>query len=261
MKNELAEVRPFLVMDKADEEQVLAEMRGEIIKEYVYSYIQGKKIVEGLSLAGINAVAIHMAESGRPLRVIDQWITEDDKYIKAIVKVGRFSVTDEGTEVMLDSTLGAKRQARNYPKGAENPFAYELAITKAERNARKKLMPEKIIIEMMKEYKKQGKTKKLEEPTLEEAQEYADQAREEKNEIEKVPEEKPKTKSKQKKQYPISPGQRTTARIHHIDISDVDKETGFYEVKKRIAASVAKSKKKLTRGDGESPLVPPPEDE
>lgn len=257
--NEIAEVRPFLVMDKADEEQVLAEMRGEIIKEYVYSYIQGKKIVEGLSLAGINAVAIHMAENGYPLRVINQWITEDDKYIKAIVKVGRFSVTDEGTEVILDSTLGAKRQARNYPRGAENPFAYELAITKAERNARKKLMPEKIIIEMMKEYKKQGKTKKLEEPTLEEAQEYTQEytnkAREEENEIERVPEEKSTTSHD-----PLD--EATTPQIRIMKRFKIPVPKGCTKAQANILIkdNMAKSKKKPTRGDRESPLIPPPED-
>lgn len=164
MSNELIEVRPFLVMDKEDEKQILAEMKGEIIKSYVYSYDDKKgKKVEGLSMAGINAMSIHMAETGHPIRVLDQWITEDDRYYKAIVKVGRFSIKEDGTEILLDTGLGTKRQSKEFKPGVDNPFAFELAVSKAERNARKKLMPEKIIIEMMKVYKKQPhRIKKLE---------------------------------------------------------------------------------------------------
>jgi len=162
MTNELVEARPFLLMDKEDEKQIIAEMRGEIIKEYVYSYFKDGRRVEGLSLAGINAVSIHMAEVGNPMRVIEQNITEDAEYIKAVIKVGRYSVKNDGTEVGLDSAYGAKRQAKFYASGKANPFAFEQAISKAERNARKKLIPEKVIVELMKQYKKEGKVKTIE---------------------------------------------------------------------------------------------------
>ena len=243
MSKELVEARPFLVMDKQDEKQVIAEMSGEIMEAYVYSYTQGNKVVEGLSLAGINAVAIHMAETGHPIRVINQWITEDEKYIKAIVKVGRFSVKDDCEEVMLDSTLGAKRQPRYYSSGIENPFAYELAITKAERNARKKLMPEKIIMEMMKEYKKQGKVEEVE---------YEPQ--EEENEIEAgFPGDEPQDKPTGKKTYPISPNQRKAMEKNNITIPD---NCSYAQASKLIKESIAKSNKKLTRGDGQGALIP-----
>jgi len=82
----------------------------------------------------------------------------------------------------------------------------------------------------------------------------------EEDKIEKVPpyfqKYNQKDKPMGKKQYPITPGQRTTASKHNVDIGDIDDKTGFYEVKKRIADSLAKSKKKKpTRGNGKEPLI------
>jgi len=165
MSNELVEAKPFILMDKADEEQILKEMRGDIIKEFVYSYRDKKgNIVEGLSNAGVNATSMEMAVRKKPLRVLEQWVTEDDKHYKAIVKVGRYIVKDDGTEVLVDTTLGSKRQAKFFKPGVENQFAFEQAVVKAERNGKRRLMPEKIIIEMLKLYKNQGKVKKIHEP-------------------------------------------------------------------------------------------------
>lgn len=172
MQNELVEAKPFILMDKADEEQILKEMRGDIIKEFVYSYRDKKgKIVEGLSNAGVNATSMEMAVRKKPLRVLEQWITEDDKYYKAIVKVGRYIVNDDGTEILVDTTLGSKRQAKFFKPGVENQFAFEQAVVKAERNGKRRLMPEKIIIEMLKLYKNQGKVKKIEAPVDSEKEE------------------------------------------------------------------------------------------
>jgi len=143
---------------------------------------------------------------------------------------------------MLDSTLGAKRQPRYYSTGVENPFAYELAITKAERNARKKLMPEKIIMEMMKEYKKQGKVEEVE---------YESQKEE--NEIEAgFPQDKPQVKSTGKRIYPMSPNQRKAMEKNNIAIPD---NCSYAQASKLIKASMAKSKKKLTRGNGQEALI------
>jgi len=162
MSNELTEVKPFVLMDAEDEKQIIAEMRGEIIKAYVYRYTDKGHTVEGLSKAGVDAVAMNLAMQKKPLRVLGHSVVEDDKYIKAIVKVGRYIINEDGTESLLDTTLGTKRQAKFYVGGRENPFAYEQAVVKAERNGKRKLMPEKIIIEMMKLYKNQGRTKDIE---------------------------------------------------------------------------------------------------
>ena len=62
------------------------------------------------------------------------------------------------------------------------------------------------------------------------------------------------TKSEKKwKDYPISPAQREKAATYNIDIS---KCKHYADVSKLIRDSVAKSKKKLTRGDGQSALIP-----
>lgn len=89
---------------------------------------------------------------------------------------------------------------------------------------------------------------------------YVEGGKKEEDKIEKVPpyfqKYNQKDKPMGKKQYPITPGQRTTASKHNVDIGDIDDKTGFYEVKKRIADSLAKSKKKKpTRGNGKEPLI------
>ena len=163
-KQSIAEAKPFLMMDKEDEEQIVREMRGEIIKEYVYSFTQKGKVVEGLSKAGVDAIALEMAQRNRPFRIIGEpIINEDDKYVKAIVKVGRYLIYPDGREVLMDTVLGTKRQAKFYSDGTENPFAYEQALIKAERNAKRRLIPEKIMIEMLKLYKEQGRVKRIKE--------------------------------------------------------------------------------------------------
>lgn len=77
---------------------------------------------------------------------------------------------------------------------------------------------------------------------------YVKEGREEENKIEKVPADEPIGK----KVYPVSPGQRTTAAKHNVNISGCK---SYAEAKKLIADSVAKSKKKLIRGDGKQPLI------
>lgn len=96
-------------------------------------------------------------------------------------------------------------------------------------------------------------TETIEDKQVRKETDYVEKGREAENEIEKVEEHKPT----EKKVYPVSPGQRTTAAKHNVDIS---KCKSYAQAKKLIADSVAKSKK-LTRGDGKDALVPPPEEE
>lgn len=83
---------------------------------------------------------------------------------------------------------------------------------------------------------------------------YVKEGREVENEIEKVPEDdQNKPTEKKWKDYPISPAQREKAAKYNVDIS---KCKHYADVSKLIRDSVAKSKKKLTRGDGQDALIP-----
>ena len=82
-----------------------------------------------------------------------KWEAEDGA-IYAVVTVGRFLIRDDGTAVQTDTAVGAKREAlqkwsQKGGKFFEDPFAFEKAISKAERNAKLKLLSETIKDEIL----------------------------------------------------------------------------------------------------------------
>ena len=78
---------------------------------------------------------------------------------------------------------------------------------------------------------------------------YVKEGRETENEIEKVPDDKPMGK----KTYPISPNQRRILEKNKITIPD---NCSYAQASKLIKASMAKSKEKLTRANGQEALIP-----
>lgn len=53
-----------VAFDKADEDQIVAEIRGEIVEPYFYKFEKSGKEVTGLSYSGVRYIAKKMAESG-----------------------------------------------------------------------------------------------------------------------------------------------------------------------------------------------------
>ncbi|MDI6841042.1 MAG: hypothetical protein QMD71_09400 [bacterium] len=162
MKN----ILPFVRMDEEDECQIVRSLRGEVINDFVYSFKDGDNEVTGLSIAGIENVCRQAAKIGEFFRVIGMPVVYDSgDYIEVIVKVGRFTINRDGKEVELDSAIGAKREYKftRLPSGkiVADPFYFEKAVSKAERNGKRKLLPEKLINKLIKEYKKKGKVKQL----------------------------------------------------------------------------------------------------
>lgn len=124
----------FQVLDRRDENQILAEMRGEIIEDLVYDVtIQGKRVTN-LSYAGVKEAIRHRGN----LKILDVHTEETDKEIRALVKVQDLQNCIE--------VLGASSAEK------EKPFAYTLAVNKAERNAFAKLIPAKWLATLVDEY-------------------------------------------------------------------------------------------------------------
>ena len=169
----VAQWQPFSIMDRLDDEAVLAEMQGEVIEEYVYSFEQDGRKVTGLSKTGVNAVTAEMAKRGEVIRELDittQW-EPDAKAILIIVKAGRFLVDKEGKEILLETTFGAKRQPLQMPihkkdrfgraiagewELTEDPFFFEKAVAKASRNAKRALLSEPLIIQIINQAVNEG---------------------------------------------------------------------------------------------------------
>jgi hypothetical protein len=124
-------------MDKRDENQIIQEMRGEILEDLVYDISIGGRRVTNLSYAGIKE-AIRRRGS---LEILDVKTEETEATIRVMVKV-------RDLQNRID-VLGASEADKT------KPFAYTLAVNKAERNAFAKLIPAKWFATLIDEYLQQ----------------------------------------------------------------------------------------------------------
>lgn len=138
-RNELVPVAEYEVLDKFDDQAIIEMMTGQAIQDYVYSFKQGSRQVEGLTLAGINEAANR--RGGIEVEDI-QFEEKDDSWI-AIVKA-----TDTFTG---SSRYGAFEQPKK-SGNRDDPFAFTKAIHKAQRNAVKQLLPVPILKEILNYY-------------------------------------------------------------------------------------------------------------
>ncbi|MBI1923203.1 hypothetical protein HYR99_03020 [Candidatus Poribacteria bacterium] len=138
-KNALIPVADYEVLDQVDDQAIIEMMTGQAIRDYVYSFKQGGKTVEGLTLAGINEAANRRGG----IEVNEVKYEEREHSWIVIVKA-----TDTLTG---SSRYGAYEQAK-MAGGRPDPFAFTKAIHKAQRNAIKQLLPVPIIKEVLKFY-------------------------------------------------------------------------------------------------------------
>jgi hypothetical protein len=138
----------FLDFDRRDDDQIMAELRGEAVEQYVYSFNQGGSAVTGLSLAGVMAVAQSMGgiTCGQPVFAVD-----DDEITCDI------SATDHKNGLTVWGTATETRVMRTKNGDKPDKFARGKALSKAQRNAIRKLIPEQIAVEMLRQFINGGK--------------------------------------------------------------------------------------------------------
>lgn len=167
------EILPFKVMDKADDDIILAEMSGKIIDKFVYEFKDGGGTVVGLTVAGVNNTVRMFATQGEVIRVEDNpSIIQDDEFYHVVVKASRYRIerNNEGEprEILLDTAFGSKRQGKKFRtrhgKILNDTFAFEKAVSKAQRNAKRMLLPEDFIVSMIELYRNEGRVIKLDAP-------------------------------------------------------------------------------------------------
>ena len=131
-------------MEKRDEDQILAEAQGNIIKEMFYKFKIGGVDVTGISWVGTKEIARRYGG----------------------IKMGIPQVTDLGedwacsvqaTDLKNDVTLvGSSLQTKNMKRrdGSEGPdrFAYTKVVSKAQRSAIRALIPESFLLSMEKTF-------------------------------------------------------------------------------------------------------------
>ena len=154
--NELVPVAAeYEVVDQVDDQAIIELMTGQTIQDYVYSFKQGGRTVEGLTLAGINEAANR--RGGIQIEEIDY----EDREHSWIA-----------TAKAVDTITGSSRYgAYEQPKmagGRPDPFAFTKAIHKAQRNAIKQLIPVPVIREVLNFYlnRKAGGDNATQQPQL-----------------------------------------------------------------------------------------------
>jgi hypothetical protein len=127
-------VQVFQEMDRRDEAQILQEMRGELLREFVYSIRIDGRDVTNLSYAGIKEAIRRHGQ----IEILEVRKEEDDREYRVLVRVR--------DHVHSIDVLGAATAEKN------KPFAWVLAHNKAERNAFSKLLPAKLYATLIEEW-------------------------------------------------------------------------------------------------------------
>ncbi len=135
------EVEEAKEMEHRDEQMIIRELKGDLkvleraLADYFYSFeLRGRKVI-GLSYAGVKAIIRRM---GR-IEILEIKVEEKTKSWFVLVKA-RDKLKD------LEA-YGAAIQPKQFLGGGENPFALTVAVSKAQRNAWRHFIDEKIVTE------------------------------------------------------------------------------------------------------------------
>ena len=138
----------LVVLNDVDDDLILAELAGRASQAWVYKLpaTGGGEPQTGLTIQGVHAVGREMAKNGEALRVMDWDFRETLDHVTAFVRVGRYAIRQDGTDALLDVSLGTRREHFRKPKRNGgwylDPTALEKAMSKAERNGMAKLLDE-----------------------------------------------------------------------------------------------------------------------
>ncbi|MGW8181676.1 MAG: hypothetical protein ACWGQW_23340, partial [bacterium] len=147
-----------------DDKQILAELEGRIPDVLTYHFKDKGQEIWGLSKAGVDEATGELAKQGEVIRELDSSFEIHGKDGLFTATAGRYVISKDGTEVLLDTKKGFKRQPMSYNSGSPNPFWFEQGAIKACRNASMRLIPSAIKQGVIELAKKQGKVQKVEVP-------------------------------------------------------------------------------------------------
>ena len=127
----------FAIMERKDEEQILAELKGHYLEEFVYSFDHAGRRVIGLSWAGVKECAYRMGG----IDVVDCRVEDKGDYWLVLAKAvdrttgsGRYGISTQPKKMKLKD--GSEQ---------EDLFSLPKALSKAQRNAIRGLIPEQYI--------------------------------------------------------------------------------------------------------------------
>jgi len=152
---------PFKLMDALDDQLIIAELEGRMPEILTYHFSDKGQEVWGLSKAGVDEATGELSKQGEVIRELELNFTDGQDEAFFTVKAGRYVVSRDGKEVLLDTKFGTKRQAKLTPKGNPNTFWYEQGSIKACRNASMRLIPKTIVQAVIENAKKKGEVKEV----------------------------------------------------------------------------------------------------
>ena len=129
----------YEVVDQVDDQAIIELMTGQTIQDYVYSFKQGGRTVEGLTLAGINEAANR--RGGIQVEEIEYEERENS-----------WIATAKAVDTITGSSRYGAYEQLKMSGGRPDPFAFTKAIHKAQRNAIKQLIPVPVIREVLNFY-------------------------------------------------------------------------------------------------------------
>jgi hypothetical protein len=159
----------YLLFDRADDDAVLARIRGSALDACVYHFKQGGQELYGLGIDGAEECKREMARQGEVIEEDDVQIereTPDALFLKA--RASRWAVTVKGEtpiRVKLDTAIGVKRQSlimrRRDGTEETNPHYWEQGCAKAMRNAILRLTPQALQQKVIDAFKARGKVREV----------------------------------------------------------------------------------------------------
>ena len=159
---DLANTEQFSELEKRDENQILAELQGNILKEMFYETRDKKTIVSWIGIkeiarnyGGIDVNLVEKSDLG------DQWFV----CVKAADKRNGYSMLGASTQPKLmdvhdldEEGKWMKNEGGKYTFHKEpDPFVLQKAFSKAQRNAIRALIPETYFAQMIDTWRKGGK--------------------------------------------------------------------------------------------------------
>ena len=146
-------IKVVVATELADDAMIEREMMGEVLPFFIYRFKQDGKDVVGLTVKGVSEVVRRLSrdpKSGTKIRINPQYLVKEE-----VVRDG-----EKGIEISVyaedlvtgNSAWGLKFEP--YHKTGrnglyKNTFAVEKALSKAERNAKRKLIPEVLATKMI----------------------------------------------------------------------------------------------------------------
>lgn len=129
----------YLVMERRDEAQIVEALEGRYIEEFVYEFESGGRKVVGLSWMGIQEASREYGGIVCPI----------EKMMMKLTKT-HVAVTIEAKDIKTGSVrIGHSKQSRRMSlrsgKFMDDEFAEQKAISKAQRNAIRQLLPQTLL--------------------------------------------------------------------------------------------------------------------